>query len=163
MKKLILIIACMAGISYAYAQSVKPEVIASAGDYFTSTNNTMSWTLGECITETYTSANNKLTQGFQQSTYSITAVIQLAFKGISVKAFPNPTTDFINVSVETTGGSQIKYSVELFDLQGKKLMDENTKVKSIQLDMSGYANGTYFLKVTDQGKNLLQHFKILKN
>jgi len=87
MKKLILLIACMAGIGYAFAQSVKPEVIASAGDYFTSTNNSMSWTLGECITETYSSVNNTLTQGFQQSTYTITAVTQLAFGGITVKAF----------------------------------------------------------------------------
>jgi len=163
MKKIILLIACMAGTGYTFAQSVRPEVIATTGDYYTSTNNSMSWTLGECITETYSTKDNTLTQGFQQSSYTITAVTQLAFDVISVKAFPNPTTDYINVSVETTDGSQMNYSVELFDLQGKQLMNENTKVKFMQLDMSQFANGTYFMKVTDQGKNMLQNFKILKN
>lgn len=162
MKKLILIIACLAGIGYAFAQSVKPEVIASAGDYFTSTNNTMSWTLGECITETYTSANNKLTQGFQQSTYTITAVTQLALNGISVKAFPNPTTDYINILVETTGGYQINCSVELFDIKGKLLMNKKLNDKLMKLDMSQFANGAYFLKVSGKGKTILQNFKIIK-
>jgi hypothetical protein len=163
MKKLILLIACLTGIGYAFAQSVKPEVIAPAGDYFTNTKNSMSWTLGECITETYSTKDNTLTQGFQQSTYTITAINQLAYDGISVKAFPNPTTDFINVLVETTGSSQINCSVELFDIQGKLLMNQRLEDKSMQLDMSQFANGTYFLKVSDRGKTMLQNFKILKN
>jgi hypothetical protein len=163
MKKYFLLIACLLGITISYAQSVKPEVIATAGDYFKNSNYSMSWTLGECITETYSSANNKLTQGFQQSNYTITAVNQLAIGAVAVKAFPNPTTDLITVSIEITNCSQNEYSIELFDLQGKQLIGETMEEKSKQLDMTGFANGTYFLKVSDRGKNILQNFKILKN
>ncbi|MEZ5082109.1 MAG: hypothetical protein R2750_01450 [Bacteroidales bacterium] len=49
-----------------YAQSVSPEVISSAGDYYEGTNVSLSWTLGEIATETYTNGNVILTQGFQQ-------------------------------------------------------------------------------------------------
>ena len=48
------------------AQSVSPEVVASAGDYFEGTNASLSWTLGEIATETYSNGNIILTQGFQQ-------------------------------------------------------------------------------------------------
>ncbi|MCD4746833.1 MAG: hypothetical protein K8R58_11100 [Bacteroidales bacterium] len=54
-------------ISFAVtAQSVSPEVVASAGDYFEGTNASLSWTLGEIATETYSNGSNILTQGFQQ-------------------------------------------------------------------------------------------------
>jgi allantoicase len=162
MKIIILFIAFMVGIGYAFAQTLKPEVIAPAGDYFTNMNYSMSWTIGECITETYSSKNNTLTQGFQQSSYTITAVNQLSMDGNSVKAFPNPTTDFITVSVETTNSSLKDCSIALFDIQGKLCMNKKLNDKSIQLDLSRFTSGTYFLKVSDQGKNMLQNFKILK-
>lgn len=48
------------------AQSVSPEVVSSAGDYYENGNVSLSWTLGEIATETYTNGNVILTQGFQQ-------------------------------------------------------------------------------------------------
>jgi hypothetical protein len=48
------------------AQSLSPVVIASAGNYYQGSNASLSWTLGEVATETYTSGNVILTQGFQQ-------------------------------------------------------------------------------------------------
>jgi hypothetical protein len=50
----------------SFAQSVGPEVIASAGDYYEGANVSLSWTLGELATETYSNGNIILTQGFQQ-------------------------------------------------------------------------------------------------
>lgn len=51
---------------FMLAQSVSPEVISSAGDYYENGNVSLSWTLGEIATETYTNGNVILTQGFQQ-------------------------------------------------------------------------------------------------
>ncbi len=48
------------------AQTTSPEVVASSGDYYLNANGSLSWTLGELSTATYSSANNMLTQGFQQ-------------------------------------------------------------------------------------------------
>lgn len=49
-----------------YTQSLAPSVISSSGDYFQSTNYSLSWTLGEIMTETFFNGSNVLTQGFQQ-------------------------------------------------------------------------------------------------
>ena len=65
MKTLILILS-FAIVGYANAQSLSPTVVASSGDYFTGTNASLSWTLGEIATETFTGGGYILTQGFQQ-------------------------------------------------------------------------------------------------
>ena len=46
------------------AQTLSPFVISSTGG--SSSGNELSWTVGETFTETFTSGNNILTQGFQQ-------------------------------------------------------------------------------------------------
>lgn len=59
------------------AQSVSPEVISSSGDYYQGVNASLSWTLGEIATETFTAGDVILTQGFQQS-------ITIAIAGIDL-------------------------------------------------------------------------------
>ena len=57
------------------AQSVSPQVVASSGDYYQGTNASLSWTLGEIATETYSNGSTILTQGFQQPvSVSITGI-----------------------------------------------------------------------------------------
>ncbi|MCD4697206.1 MAG: hypothetical protein K8S16_13295 [Bacteroidales bacterium] len=60
------------------AQSISSEVISASGDYFVNTNASLSWTLGEPITETFANGNIVLTQGFQQS------VTEIIIEGISL-------------------------------------------------------------------------------
>ncbi|RLD57998.1 MAG: hypothetical protein DRJ05_08780 [Bacteroidetes bacterium] len=57
------------------AQTTTPDVITSSGAYFSNTNGSLSWTLGELATETFSNGGNTLTQGFQQPvSVSITGV-----------------------------------------------------------------------------------------
>jgi hypothetical protein len=58
-------------ICSAQAQSLSPTVIASSGGYSTGTDVSLSWTLGEIATETYSNGSYILTQGFQQPVESI--------------------------------------------------------------------------------------------
>jgi hypothetical protein len=51
------------------AQSVSPEVTTSAGDYYNNGNISLSWTLGEIATETFSNGGVILTQGFQQPVF----------------------------------------------------------------------------------------------
>lgn len=55
------------------AQSIERSVLATAGN-FSNDNIQMSWTIGESITETYTTGTVKLTQGFQQEESLLTQV-----------------------------------------------------------------------------------------
>jgi gliding motility-associated-like protein len=49
-----------------HAQSFSLEVIGSEGTFLTSANGSISWTIGEVVTDTYFSTTNILTQGFHQ-------------------------------------------------------------------------------------------------
>lgn len=50
----------------SHAQSIERDVVSTSGDYFEGTNASLSWTLGEISTETYSAAGVTLTQGFHQ-------------------------------------------------------------------------------------------------
>jgi hypothetical protein len=50
----------------SHGQSLTPVVYSTAGGYYTSSNASLSMTVGEPVIETYTSSSNILTTGFQQ-------------------------------------------------------------------------------------------------
>ncbi len=167
MKKTILLIFMLFGFGSVFCQTNQPEVISSSGDYFkpNASSPTLSWTMGECITETQTSANNIITQGFQQNFEYIIGVgiTENPDKDFSIKVFPNPATDFITVSINPLTGKASEYLIELYDLQGKKLYTATYTQDEFKLDMFTYPAGTFMLKVMTKGNKTLQNFKIQKN
>jgi hypothetical protein len=68
----------LAGALFCSAQSIEREVVASSGDYFEGAGISLSWTLGEIATETYTSGNTILTQGFQQPGVTVRIFVDLS-------------------------------------------------------------------------------------
>ena len=66
MKKLLLLLTAIIAFEYSNAQSLTPTVVASQGNYFSSPAISVAWTLGEVMSETYSSSNYFLTQGFHQ-------------------------------------------------------------------------------------------------
>ena len=49
------------------AQDIERDVVSSSGDYYSNSSAQLSVSIGEIVTETTTSSNNVLTQGFQQT------------------------------------------------------------------------------------------------
>lgn len=115
--------------------------------------------MGECLTETYSSNANILTQGFQQNKFSITSVEENTGSTISVSVYPNPASSFINISTESSSLKKMK--VELFDIAGKLIYSESFQ-NNIQLNISQYSNSAYILHVYDDNKSLVKTFKLQK-
>lgn len=69
MKTIILVFIALVLNIAGYSQNVYPQVIATSGNSFSNSQNKVDWTLGETITETLSTSNNILTQGFQQPSY----------------------------------------------------------------------------------------------
>ena len=63
---LALIINCQLSIVTCNAQTLSPKVIPSTGGYFTGGGNSLSWTMGETVTQTFQNGYIVLTQGEQQ-------------------------------------------------------------------------------------------------
>jgi len=152
-KRLILIIVLFSAIISTKAQ----EVASSSGDYQETSNGSLSWTIGEPITETATNGN-VLTQGLQQSGITVTNITEIN-TNINVSIFPNPTNEFVKI----VSSEDRDYRVNLYNLDGKLLLKERSDNTKIKINMTPYASGIYLLKITNNTEiNTYQIIKQLK-
>ena len=148
--------------SFLHAQSTSPDVIASSGDYFSNANYSVAWTLGEAMGETYSSANNFLTQGFHQPDYGTLTFTENQNSGINIIAFPNPVINDLNISF---GNSKGTYLIKVFDAIGNLLV-VNSFVSnghsSFQIPFSIYSSGIYLLQIINSNTFSKSSYTIIK-
>lgn len=90
MKKAKLILTIMTGMLISINLHAQ-QVVASAGGYFEGNNVTLSWTLGEPVTETFTGSDVILTQGFQQPyNFYITQLLNIPAGWSGVSGYVDP-------------------------------------------------------------------------
>ena len=73
---------------------------------------------------------------------------------LNIKTYPNPTENFINLSVNHSN-----YSIYIYDILGGKIL-ETFETKKI--DISNLETGTYFIKITNLNNNSAKAIKFLK-
>ena len=95
-KFLLAILVLTASVS---VKAQKLEVVATSGDFYENSSLSLSWTLGEVAVETLVGDNIILTQGFQQSKLTVTAIDELQSPGIELTVYPNPTNRFLFIEV----------------------------------------------------------------
>ena len=64
----------------------------------------------------------------------------------SVTVYPNPTTGLVQIQ----NGEWRMENVEVYDAYGKLLNTMIVNDNTVNLDLSGYAKGTYFVRVTTE-------------
>lgn len=67
---------------------------------------------------------------------------------IVTQIFPNPADEFVSLHIQNTTGR--KYTVEVFDISGKKIqtLTENNFLTYLQFNVSNYSAGIYFVTIT---------------
>ena len=68
------------------------------------------------------------------------------------KLYPNPTSQNINLQFETTAPK----TITLIDVLGKEVLKINSSNKAVQLDVTNYPKGVYFVKVSSEEGNSVQ-------
>lgn len=136
------------------------EIISSSGIIFSNDNRQISWTLGEPVIETTSGGNTRLTQGFHQTNLVITAINEVPEIGVNVSAYPNPTSNYINVEVKNRQGK--KLDCILYNVDGKELFVHQLESDISRIPMQHYIPATYFLKIS-ANNTLVKTFKIVKN
>ncbi len=161
MKKIILTLLPFAGATMVNAQSISPQVVASAGTHFTGSNAQLSWTIGEPVITTVSNGNNIITQGFHQTLLNITSVEEQKVPGITVSVFPNPTSDKVNINLV----NNLKdLQMDLFDLTGKLLQARKISAAegNVQISMIDYARANYLLRVYSIDGSVNYTYKVQK-
>ena len=163
LKRLFIIGVLLAGM-HAHAQTLSPEVQASSGDYSTSANASLSWTLGEVAVETYSSGSNIITQGFQQPELLITKVEEAA-AGIAVSIYPNPSAGQVSIAFSSTEARKVE--MQVLDMSGKLVSKHEEALaqgaQTVSIDLTSLAAGQYMLKITDTKNNTRSTYNIQKN
>jgi len=157
MKKTALLL-CTLVSTLAIGQTNKPDVIASSGGYGTSTQGSLSWTIGEPVIETVTNGTTILTQGFQQGNLTVTVDnVSLVQNEIDAMVYPNPVNDLLMVKYTNSE----KVTIELYDVSGVLLLKQQNIVDGQIINMQAYSTGSYFLKLYNE-KQKSKTVKIVK-
>jgi hypothetical protein len=122
------------------------EVIATDGNYAATIDGSLSWTLGEIVTETF-SLTDHLTQGFQQNYEDFVSVDELG-QEIILSVFPNPFQGEITLQVSD---ALPDYQITVLDYQSKILFEQEVffppGVEDISIDLSDLSEGYYILRI----------------
>jgi hypothetical protein len=169
-KKLILSALLLLGLGVIGLQA-QTSLNATGGIALGSGGST-SYSVGQVVYTTNSGTNGSVAQGVQQP-YEISIVTGLEeAKGINlaVTAFPNPTTDYLTLSIDNsvkTSHDLSQLSYQLYDMNGKLLQNEKITDNQTSIVMSNLVPATYFVKVVKTSCDLSQQevktFKIIKN
>lgn len=68
---------------------------------------------------------------------------------ITISLMPNPTSATVNLSINCTDS----YAVEVINSAGERLYSGKERLSSSVIDLSGYAPGIYFIRISDSKGN----------
>jgi hypothetical protein len=137
------------------------QVVATAGSTLSNTSGSISYTIGESVAQTLTKDDKTLTQGFHQTTISVSIVNELKDIDFSITVFPNPATDYLTLKIKGGKDVQTQYIASLYDINGMLLLNKKFEGNETTISMGNLIPAIYFLKVTDNNKEL-KIFKIIK-
>ena len=139
---------CVMIAFFLFATAIQAqEVVSTAGSYGETSSGSLNWTVGEPVIETITDGANTLTQGFQQSKLTVTAINDLKVPGIELSVYPNPTNSFLSIEVKTD--KQRNLLLSLFDINGRLILQKKMIGNKQTIKMQNYKPATYILKVTE--------------
>lgn len=78
----------------------------------------------------------------------------------SLDIYPNPTNGAIVVRLPQVEGVS-QHTISLFDMNGRVLSSKEVSGHSLEMDLSSYANGVYFIKI-NSGETVITE-KVVKN
>ena len=76
------------------------------------------------------------------------------FDGFDFKVYPNPTNSVINVQCTMNNELFDNLEVQIVDMYGKLLQIRSVDGETSAADLTGYANGVYFIKMVADGKTI---------
>ena len=151
MKRLLLSVVLALSIN-SYSQ----EVISTQGDSYINTNGSIDFTIGEVISNTTSSGEIELTQGFHQSNWNFLSIDNHG-KNIEATVYPNPMGSQLNINT-----SPNKLSYVMYNAQGKLIAKNQLNSQETIIDVILYAPGSYSLVLINKNKEQLKTFKLLK-
>ncbi len=126
------------------------QVVGSAGRFAVQQGRTFSYTIGEVVIPTLSSANYVFTQGFHQPEQTrIVSVGDPDLTDWNILVFPNPVSEDLTVRYSPDKGSML--SATVVDLIGRVILTDQPMFdpNGTVLDCRLWQPGVYFVILTD--------------
>lgn len=130
-----------------WSQSIWNQVLGTVGGQGTVGGNTISFTAGEVISGTAPLAVVKLSQGFHQTTYTVTVGLTASnSRELTANIYPNPSSGEVTISLSDLPD---QLTLRLFDITGKKLNEQRIVANQTSIDLDQYASGLYIFQLSN--------------
>lgn len=134
------------------------QLTGSAGGELTGTARTVSFSIGEPVTATTAGGEAVLTQGFQQPWADVSTVVGAGpLPAADIEVYPNPARHVVYISAP---GAAVGDTYRLFDTDGRLVTGANLDGPMTELDITPWAAGSYFLRLSDVRQQPLGNFRI---
>ena len=156
-KILILFCVLMTGIG-AFAQSA----VTTSGGEASGNSGNLSYSIGQTFCSANAGTSGQINEGVQQpyEIYDVTDVQSAILGEISLSAFPNPTSNYLTLRIESDNIEG--FDCAMYDISGKEILQKRITSSETSLDMNSLPSATYFVQVTKQNREV-KTFKIVKN
>lgn len=157
-KKLSFVLAFLVLSSVVFSQ----ELLSTSGGSASNSEVQVSWSVGELMIETFVHPQIILTQGFQQSGYTISSIYEEDNIDFYIQAFPNPVKDRLTIN---WGEYSQEVEMRVYDAAGniKNVIDMPSSIQSTEFDMSKFGVGTYLFCIFNKDGKLLKTVQIIKH
>ena len=154
-------VAILLAFTFSLSTLMAQESVNATGGNTTGSGGSASYSVGQVVYTTNTGITGSVAQGVQQpyEISTVTGIEEANGINLTVTAYPNPTTDYLTLSIAEFNISKLSY--QLYDMQGKLLLNEKITGNQRSIVMSNLVPATYFVKVI-QGNKEVKTFKIIK-
>lgn len=153
---------CVFAILFGSSVSLQAqEVIGTTGEHYEGEGISLSWTLGEPVSETYSSGDNFLTQGFHQGQFILVYIGEKEEPATEVTVYPNPFANVLNIRFKE-GQPTDQTLYQIFDLNGKSVLTGRLNNPENQISLGRLANAQYLLVIIDTSTNFKETYSVLK-
>jgi hypothetical protein len=142
---------------FSYAQSISKSVMGMAGKTQSNGGISVSWTAGEPVVGLMTGGGNQLGNGYYPSLDAQTLSKEDFTIEITVKVYPNPTSNFLYA--EQKDLHQLR--INIVDFNGRVVLENNINSGG-QINLSNFSNGIYVVQVQDLETKKKNTYKIIK-
>ena len=136
-------------------------MFSSSGLNTTGSNGEISYSIGQVATELNSGINGSVSHGVQQP-YEIYSTVGSEILNIDLRliTYPNPTTDNLILGID--GFKNQIFSYQLFNFDGKLLIDEECSGNITNINLKSFPSNTYLLSIV-KNQSIIKTFRIIKN
>jgi hypothetical protein len=135
------------------------ESVMSSGGEAKSTAGSFSYSVGQVVTNSYLSDEGSISEGVQQSYQIITlGGIKNNFN-ISLRAYPNPTRDYLKIEIDNFREQYFVY--RLLDVEGKIMQSKKIDDHQTKIDLRDFSTGIFIVQILGE-KLILDSFRLIK-